>query len=100
MSDHEHKSLTARLVVQRLAMPGVLDRTPVQRRSERSQRLQEGIVKHELTEQLHQRAAASSEAGGSSFVWRRSSERVDASAEGLPVSASTTSVAAASSAPI
>jgi hypothetical protein len=96
MSDHDGNSLTARLV-QRLAMPGVLDRTPVQRRYER---LQEGMVKHDLTGQLHQRATASGDADGGSFVWRRSSERADASAEGLPVSASTTSVAAASSTPI
>jgi len=100
MSDHEHRSLTARLVVQRLAMPGVLDRTPVQRRSERSQRLRQGVVTHELTEQLHQRAAASGDADGSSFVWRRSVERADASVEGLPVSPGTASVAAASSTPI
>jgi hypothetical protein len=96
MSDQNDTSLTTRLV-QRLAMPGVLDRTPVQRRYER---LQQGMVKHELTEQLHQRATASGDADGSSFVWRRSSERTDASAEGLPVSPGTASVAAASSTPI
>ena len=97
MSDHDDNSLTARLGVQRLAMPGVLDRTPVQRRSER---LQQGTVKHELSEQLHRRATASGEAAGSSFVWRRSPERADATAEGLPVSAATTSVPVASSSPI
>ena len=95
MSDHD--SLTARLAVQRLAMPGVLDRTPAQRRHER---LQQGTVKHELTERLHQRATASGEAGGTSFVWRRSPERADATAEGLPVPASTTSMPVASSTPI
>jgi len=97
MSDREHSALTARLVVQRLAMPGVLDSTPVQRRYERSQ---EGMVKHELTGQLHQRATASGETGGGSFVWRRSSERAGASAEGLPVSPGTASVASDSSTPI
>src|SRR5262249_40958824 len=100
MSSQHDNSRTARLVAQRLAMPGVLDRTPVQRRSERSQRLRQGVVTHELTEQLHQRAAASGDADGSSFVWRRSVERVDASVEGLPVSPGTASVAAASSTPI
>ena len=93
MNDHDDNSLPAQLVVQRLAMPGVLDHTPVQRKYER---LQQGTVKHELTEQLHQRATASGEAGGRSFVWRRSPERADASAVGLPVSAGTASVAAAS----
>ncbi len=97
MSDHDDNSSTARLAVQRLAMPGVLDRTPVQRRYER---LQQGTVKHELSEQLHRRATASGEAAGSSFVWRRSPERADATAEGLPVSAATTSVPVASSSPI
>jgi hypothetical protein len=93
-----HDSLTARLAVQRLAMPGVLDRTPAQRRHER---LQQGTVRHELTERLHQRATASGEAGGSSFVWRRSPERADATAEGLPVpAAATTSVPVAISTPI
>jgi hypothetical protein len=96
MSGQNDNSLTARLV-QRLAVAGVLDRTPVQRRYER---LQQGMVKHELTEQLHQRATASGDADGSSFVWRRSPERTDASAEGLPVSPGTASVAAASSTPI
>ena len=91
MSDQDGNPLTARLV-QRLAMPGVLDRTPVQ---ERYERLQQGTAKHELTARLHQRATPSGEAGGSSFVWRRSLERADASAEGLPVSAGTTSFAAA-----
>ena len=57
MSGQNDNSLTARLV-QRLAVPGVLDRTPVQRRYER---LQQAMVKHELTEQLHQRATASGE---------------------------------------
>src|SRR6266850_2628052 len=97
MSDHDDNPVTARLVVQRLAMPGVLDRTPVQRRYER---VQQGTVKHELTARLHQRATASGEAGDSSFVWRRSPERADASAGGLSVSAGTTSFAAASSTPI
>jgi hypothetical protein len=97
MNDYDDNSLTAQLVVQRLAMPGVLDHTPVQRKYER---LQQGTVRHELAEQLHQRATASGEAGGSSLVWRRSPERVDSNAEGLPVSAGTTSVAAAGSTPI
>ena len=89
-----HDSLTARLAGQRLAMPGVLDRTPLQRRYEG---LQQGTVTHDLTERLHQRATASGEAGGGSFVWRRSPERAEASAEGLPASAVTTSVPAANS---
>jgi hypothetical protein len=97
MGEHDDNSLTAQLVVQRLAMPGVLDHTPVQRKYER---LQQGTVKHELTAQLHQRATVSGEAGGSSLVLRRSPEHADASAEGLPVSAGTTSVAAAGSIPI
>jgi hypothetical protein len=92
MSDHDDYSVTARLGVQRLAMPGVLDRTPVERRYER---LQQGTVKHELTERLHQRATASGEAGGGSFVWRRTPEGADASAKGLPVPAATTNVPAA-----
>jgi hypothetical protein len=103
MSDQNDHSVTARLV-QRLAMPGVLDRTPVEHRYER---LQQGTVKHELTERLSQRATASGEAGGSSFVWRRSAAAADASAEGLTMPAIltsvpvvTTSVPAASSAPV
>lgn len=97
MSDRDDHSLTARLAVQRLAMPGVLDRTPVERRYER---LQQGTVKHELTERLHQRATASGEAGDGSLVWRRSPERADASAESLPLSAVTASVPAVTSTPI
>src|SRR5262245_24996158 len=99
MSGQNDNSSTARLV-QRLAMPGVLDRAPVQRKYERLQRSQQGIVTHELTGQLHQRATASGEAGGNSFVWRRSSERAEASVEGLPASPGPASVAAASSTPI
>ena len=94
MSDHD---VIARLGVQRLAMPGVLDRTSVERRYEC---LQQGTVTHELTERLHRRATASGEAGDGSLVWRRSPERADASAQSLPVSAVTTSVPAVTSTPI
>jgi hypothetical protein len=89
MSRRDESTLTARRAAQRLHRPGVLDRTPVEQRYERPH---QGAVVHELTDRLHQRAEAAGEAGGTSFVWRRSPAAADASADGLMMPVTSASV--------